>query len=84
VAIGSRGFIPRFAAAAAPMILLCPTPASGQAVIKVDDSTFFRFGVLLQAWADWQKMPDTSGTGSAMTGTQQNLYLRRARLFGPG
>ena len=59
-----------FAAAA----LLAPARAEAQAVIKVNDTVFFKFGIQLQAWADWSQ-------DSATQGYSQNLYLRRARLL---
>jgi phosphate-selective porin O/P len=60
------------AAAASALVLLAAT-ASAQAVIKVDDTTNFKLGVLLQPQADWTQ--DTTG------GYEQNLFLRRARLL---
>ena len=33
-------------------LLLVPTLASAQATIKVNDNVNFRFGLLLQTWAD--------------------------------
>ena len=60
-------------------ILLLPVRSDAQAILKAGDSTFIRFGVSLQAWADFQEMPDATGT--VKNGTQQNLFLRRARLM---
>jgi hypothetical protein len=49
-------------------------PALSQVLLKVNDDVYFRFGVLLQAWADWQQDAATGGFG-------QNLFLRRARIM---
>jgi hypothetical protein len=70
IATGSRA--PHVAAAASALVLLAAT-ASAQAVIKVDDTTNFRVGVLLQPQADW--------TQDATGGYEQNLFLRRARVL---
>ncbi len=67
-----------FAAAATFWILLGSCPAQAQLQIKVSDTTFMKFGVMAQAWADWQETPDP--TGSSEGGTQQNLFLRRFRF----
>ena len=61
----------RVAAAATFLVLLAAT-ASAQAVIKVDDNTSFKLGVLLQPQADWTE---------DATGYEQNLFLRRARVL---
>ena len=63
--------------------LLVPSVAHAQAVIKVNDNVSFRFGMQLQAWADWLQ---DQGTGSATKpfdggGYGQNLFLRRARFL---
>jgi hypothetical protein len=50
-----------------------PAAAHAQAIVKVNDTVFFRIGLQLQAWADWNQDPVTSGYA-------QNLYLRRARF----
>ncbi len=62
----------RVAGAASFLVLLAAT-ASAQALIKVDDTTRFRLGVLLQPQADW--------TQDAGGGYAQNLFLRRARVL---
>jgi hypothetical protein len=57
-------------------MLSAAAPAAGQVVIKVNEDVNFKFGVLGQFQADW--LEDADGEG-----TQQNLFLRRARvLFG--
>lgn len=66
----------RAAALAAIAVALLGTalPAGAQAVIKVNDDVSFKFGVLLQGQGEWL---EDAATG----GTQQNLFLRRARLL---
>ena len=59
-------------AAATAILTLLAATASAQAVIKVDDTTNFRLGVLLQPQADWTQ---------DATGYEQNLFLRRARVL---
>jgi hypothetical protein len=66
--------------------LLVPSVAHGQAVIKVNDNVSFRFGMQIQAWADWLQ---DQGTGSATKpfdggGYGQNLFIRRARFLVSG
>ena len=58
------------AAAALPIKI----PALTGAIIRVNDETSFRFGVLFQGQADWQQV---AAGGDA----QQNLFLRRMRLM---
>jgi hypothetical protein len=53
---------------------LVPANASAQATIKVDDDVSLKFGLLLQAQADWTQDATTRGY-------QQNLFIRRARLL---
>jgi len=53
-------------------ILLLPSIASAQMILKVNDNTFFRLGMQMQAWADW--LQDQTG------GYGQNYFLRRARF----
>ena len=69
----------RFAFAVAGLALLLGTagPASAQAVLKVNDNVNFRFGFLLQGWADWAQDPVSQGYS-------QNLFLRRARVIVAG
>jgi hypothetical protein len=54
--------------------VLLPAAAQAQAIIKVNDTVFFRIGFQLQAWADWQQ-------DAATRGYAQNLYIRRARFL---
>jgi len=62
-------------------ILLVGAPANAQAILKVNDNVNFRFGMLLQAWADWQQLAGADGT---LLGYQQNLFIRRARFIFAG
>lgn len=56
--------------------LLLSWRAEGQLQIKAGDDTNIKFGVLIQAQADWTQDPVSEGYA-------QNLFLRRARiLFG--
>jgi hypothetical protein len=55
--------------------------ANAQAIIKVSDTVNFRFGMLLQAWADEQQIPTATG---GTDGYMQNLFLRRARFIMAG
>ena len=73
----------RFAIPAAVVVALLAVaaPASAQAIIKVNDNVNFRFGMLLQGWADWQEL---SGATGATAGWQQNLFIRRARILFSG
>lgn len=62
------------------LAMLVPTVARGQMILKVNDTTWFRVGMQMQAWGDW--LQDQTG------GYGQNLFLRRARFqltgqFGP-
>jgi hypothetical protein len=57
-------------------VLLSAAPADGQILIKANDDVTFRLGALVQFQADWLEDP-------AADDTQQNLFIRRARvLFG--
>ena len=56
------------------LIALLPAVASAQAIIKVNDNVNLRFGILLQAWADWQGVSDTAGNTA---GFQQNSWMRQ-------
>lgn len=58
-------------------ILAVAAPANAQAVLKVSDTVNFRFGLLMQGWADWQQ---TQAAGET-TGYSQNLFLRRMRII---
>ncbi|PYQ00289.1 MAG: hypothetical protein DMF83_28435, partial [Acidobacteria bacterium] len=48
--------------------------ASAQAVIKVSDTVNVKFGMLVQAQADWTQDAATSGY-------QENLFIRRVRFL---
>jgi hypothetical protein len=65
-----------FAAVALAAVLL-PAIANAQAIIKVNDDVWFRFGIQLQGWADWNQSAATSSYA-------QNLYLRRDRFLVTG
>jgi hypothetical protein len=56
------------------VLCLLPRFAAAQAIIKVNDTTSFRLGILLQGWGDWLQDATTSGYA-------QNLFLRRARFL---
>ncbi len=60
------------------LIALLPAIANAQAIVKVNDVVNFRLGILLQGWADWSGQSDAAGNTA---GFQQNLFLRRARVF---
>jgi hypothetical protein len=68
-----RHSIGRFIAAAALAAVLLPAAAGAQAIIKVNDDVWFRFGMQLQGWGDW--LQNTTNRGYA-----ENLYLRRDRF----
>lgn len=69
----------RFALVSLALIIaLLPAVANAQAIIKVNDNVNFKFGLLLQAWADWTGQSTATGDTA---GFQQNLFLRRARFF---
>jgi hypothetical protein len=76
-----RSFYRIVLAAVVLVALLVPAgSAPAQAVIKVNDNVSLKFGILMQAWADWQQIPGANGT---LAGYSQNLFLRRMRiLFG--
>ena len=61
------------------LALLCflPSPAVSQVQIKVNEDVNFKFGVLGQFQGEW--LEDADGDG-----TQQNLFLRRARMLVAG
>src|SRR2546426_8937695 len=48
--------------------------ASAQAVIKVSDTVNVKFGMLVQAQADWTQDATTRGF-------QENLFIRRGRVL---
>ena len=69
----TRHSIGRFVIAVVLAAVLLPAVVQAQAIVKVNDDVWFRFGMQLQGWADW--------TQSAVTnGYAQNLYLRRDRF----
>jgi len=68
-----RHSIGRLIAAAALAAVLLPAAANAQALIKVNDDVWFRFGMQLQGWGDW--LQNTTNRGYA-----ENLYLRRDRF----
>jgi hypothetical protein len=77
--VRSRISLNRFALVSlALLIALLPAVANAQAIIKVNDNVNFRLGILLQGWADWNGQSDAAGNTA---GFQQNLFLRRARLW---
>jgi hypothetical protein len=63
-----------FAVLAAIVFLSLPSPAHAQVVVKVNDVVNFRFGIQLQAWADWLQDPNSEGYS-------QNLFIRRIRFI---
>jgi hypothetical protein len=77
--VRSRISLNRFALVSlALLIALLPAVASAQAIIKVNDNVNFKLGILLQGWADWNGQSNAVGETA---GFQQNLFLRRARLW---
>jgi hypothetical protein len=68
-----RHSVGRFIAAAALVAVLLPAAAGAQAIIKVNDDVWFRFGMQLQGWGDWLQSATTRGYA-------ENLYLRRDRF----
>jgi hypothetical protein len=53
--------------------------SEAQALIKVNDNINFKVGLLLQPWADFQEVANTTNNGSG--GYQENLLIRRVRLL---
>jgi hypothetical protein len=68
-----RRSIGRFIAAAALAAVLLPAAGQAQAIIKVSDDVWFRFGMQLQGWGDWLQSATNRGYA-------ENLYLRRDRF----
>ncbi len=64
----------RASAVALVLLLASPSRASAQLVIKLNDSVSFRFGTLLQSWADWTQDANSRGYS-------QNFFLRRIRFL---
>jgi hypothetical protein len=67
----------RLALFLAAIFLLVPTLSNAQAIIKVNDAVSFRFGTLIQAWADDAQDPTTKAYA-------KNLFLRRIRFIVSG
>ncbi len=59
------------------VLTFTPGRAFGQAQIKVNDTVNLKFGILVQAWADWAESP-------AADTYAQNLFLRRIRFLVAG
>ena len=59
------------------LLLMAPTLASAQAMIKVNDDINIKFGFLLQGWADEAQDATTKAYA-------QNLFLRRIRFIAAG
>jgi len=57
--------------------VLIPSIASAQVVVKVNDNVNFKFGTLMQAWAD-------SAQDATSQSYAQNLFLRRFRFLVAG
>ncbi len=55
------------------------SPASAQAMVKVNDNVNFKVGILIQPQADWQETANATNDGS--NGFQQNLFIRRLRFL---
>ncbi len=64
------------------LALAAAGPAEGQAILKISDTAFLRFGALVQPQADWMEQANASNTDTI--GYQQNLFIRRARLYFAG
>lgn len=62
------------AAVVGALAVLQPAAAAAQAMIKVNDDVWFRFGLQLTGWADWTQTAPTGGYA-------ENLYLRRDRFL---
>jgi Phosphate-selective porin O and P len=71
-----RVAIGRLVAAMATAAVLLPATANAQATIKVNDDVWFRFGLLMQGWGDWNQLQTKAYA--------ENLYLRRDRLLVTG
>src|SRR3984893_10969638 len=68
-----------FAASALATVLaaLAPTAARAQAIVKINDDVWFRFGLQLNGQADWTQSTATGGYA-------ENLFLRRDRFLVTG
>ncbi len=60
-------------------LLAAASPASAQALVKVNDNINFKLGFLIQPQMDFQETVNAKGDGSA--GFQQNLLIRRVRFL---
>jgi hypothetical protein len=77
---GSRpSLVAATATALLVLVFTSPRPARAQAVLKVSDVITLRFGLFLQAQADWLQLPGLAQPAAA--GYSQSLFLRRARLL---
>lgn len=74
----SRRFHPgfRFAVLALPVVFV-PALAAAQAILKINDTTSFRFGILVQPTYEAVQDPVSEGYS-------QNYYLRRVRFIASG
>jgi hypothetical protein len=70
----SHRFVSRFVALPALLLVLAPALASAQVVVKLNDTVNFRFGMQVQAWADWTQDPNSQGYS-------QNFFIRRVRFI---
>jgi len=64
------------------VLLLTAGTADAQAILKISDTAFLRFGALLQPQADWMEL--TNSTNTDTIGYQQNFFIRRARIYFAG
>jgi hypothetical protein len=69
----SRRFI-GWALATSVVLLLVPTAAHAQVIVKVSDTVNFRMGFQLQGWADYNQ-------DQISQGYSQNFFLRRVRFI---
>ncbi len=61
------------------VLLGTASPASAQAIVKVNDNVNFKLGLLLQGQADWQEVANATNDGSG--GFAQNMLVRRVRFI---
>jgi len=71
------GMVFRIAVIGIAVLALSPGVAPAQVVVKVNDTVNFRFGMQIQAWADWVQDPISEGY-------QQSMFIRRVRLIMAG
>ena len=67
----------RIAVIGVAVLALSPGVAPAQVVVKVNDTVNFRFGMQIQAWADWVQDPVSEGY-------QQSMFIRRVRAIMAG